>query len=77
MKCHRINLKPFLLIMSVVQAMAGVRMLMSPATEVESVEMKPMKKMAVGIVIGACIGLMGGFLGIGGGVFIVPLPDKT
>ena len=69
----RIDLKPFLMIMSVVLAMAGVRMLMSPATEVESAEMKPMKKMFGGIVIGACIGLMGGLLGIGGGVFIVPL----
>ena len=29
--------------------------------------------MTGGIVIGACIGLMGGLLGIGGGVFIVPL----
>jgi hypothetical protein len=69
----RIDLKPFLMIMSVVLAMAGVRMLMLPTTEVESAEMKPMKKMVGGIVIGACIGLMGGLLGIGGGVFIVPL----
>lgn len=69
----RIDLKPFLMIMSVVLAIAGVRMLMSPATEVESVELSSTKKVAGGIVIGACIGLMGGLLGIGGGVFIVPL----
>jgi uncharacterized membrane protein YfcA len=69
----RIDLKPFLMIMSVVLAMAGVRMLMSPAAEVERAEMTPKKKMVGGIVIGACIGLMGGLLGIGGGVFIVPL----
>ena len=30
-------------------------------------------KIIGGIGIGACIGVMGGFLGIGGGVFIVPL----
>jgi uncharacterized protein len=69
----RIDLKPFLIIMSVVLAVAGVRMLMSPATEVESAELSPTKKVAGGIVIGACVGLMGGLLGIGGGVFIVPL----
>ncbi|MCF8025394.1 MAG: hypothetical protein K9K82_07885 [Desulfobacteraceae bacterium] len=32
-----------------------------------------MKKIIAGIGIGACIGLPGGFLGIGGGVFVVPL----
>jgi len=63
----------FLVIMSVVLAVAGVRMLMSPATEVERTGMTPMKKTAGGIVIGVCIGLLGGLLGIGGGVFIVPL----
>ncbi len=69
----RIDLKPFLIIMSGVLAVAGVRMLMSPATEVESAELSSTKKVAGGIVIGVCIGLMGGLLGIGGGVFVVPL----
>ncbi len=69
----RIDLKPFLVIMSAVLAMAGARMLMSPAAAVERNEMPPMKKVIGGIVIGACIGLMGGLLGIGGGVFVVPL----
>lgn len=69
----RIDQKPFLMIMSVVLAIAGVRMLMSPTTEIENAELPPTKKMAGGIVIGACIGLMGGLLGIGGGVFVVPL----
>jgi uncharacterized membrane protein YfcA len=69
----RIDLKPFLMIMSVVLAVAGVRMLMSPVTDVNSADLTPLRKVAGGIVIGACIGLMGGLLGIGGGVFIVPL----
>jgi hypothetical protein len=69
----RIDLKPFLMIMSVVLATAGVRMLMSPATETESSSITPALKIIAGLVIGACIGLMGGLLGIGGGVFIVPL----
>jgi uncharacterized membrane protein YfcA len=69
----RIDLKPFLMIMSVVLAIAGVRMLMSPTTEVENAKLSSTKKVAGGIFIGACIGLMGGLLGIGGGVFVVPL----
>jgi uncharacterized membrane protein YfcA len=69
----RIDLKPFLMIMSIVLAMAGVRMLMSPATEVGDADLTPIKKVAGSIVIGAGIGLMGGLLGIGGGVFVVPL----
>ena len=69
----RIDLKPFLIIMSAVLALAGVRMLMPPPAEVESADMPPLKKAVGGIAIGACIGLMGGLLGIGGGVFVVPL----
>jgi uncharacterized membrane protein YfcA len=48
-------------------------MLMSPAGEVEAGVAGPSKKIIGGIGIGGCIGLMGGLLGIGGGVFIVPL----
>ena len=69
----RIDLKPFLIIMAVVLAMAGVRMLMSPADDIERSDITASKKVIAGIAIGACIGLMGGLLGIGGGVFIVPL----
>ena len=69
----RIDLKPFLIIMAVVLSMAGVRMLMSPADEIERSDIAASKKVIAGIAIGACIGLMGGLLGIGGGVFIVPL----
>jgi len=69
----RIDLKPFLMIMSIVLAIAGVRMLISPEKEVGNADLTPTKKVAGGIVIGACIGLMGGLLGIGGGVFVVPL----
>lgn len=69
----RINLKPFLIILAIVLALAGVRMLMSPTGEVEANVMGSSKKIIAGIGIGACIGVMGGLLGIGGGVFIVPL----
>jgi len=67
------DLKMFLIIMAIVLAIAGVRMLMSPPDEVESSTMAASSKIIGGIAIGLCIGLMGGLLGIGGGVFVVPL----
>ncbi len=69
----RIDLKPFLIIMAVVLAVAGARMLMSPATELESSNITPSQKIMGSLIIGGFIGLLGGLLGIGGGVFIVPL----
>ncbi len=69
----RIAVGPFLLVMAVVLAAAGIRMLFSPQGQAEQSSLAPWKKMAGGIVIGACIGLLGGLLGIGGGVFVVPL----
>jgi uncharacterized membrane protein YfcA len=68
-----IDPKPFIIIMAVVLAMAGVRMLMSPPAEIAAISMGRSRKIVGGICIGSCIGLLGGLLGIGGGVFIVPL----
>jgi len=68
-----IDLKPFLIIMAVVLAMAGARMLLSPPTDVANAAQSSVAKIVGGTGIGACIGLMGGLLGIGGGVFVVPL----
>ncbi len=64
---------PFVLIMAAVLALAGLRMLFSPSGDLTESSLTPAKKMIGGLVIGACIGLLGGFLGIGGGVFVVPL----
>ncbi len=69
----RIDLKPFLIIMAIVLALAGIRMLMSPLSEVEASAVALPKKIIGSLGIGACIGVLGGLLGIGGGVFIVPL----
>ncbi len=69
----RLDLKPFLIIMAIVMAVAGIRMLMPSAHETDAGSIGPTKKIVAGIGIGACIGLVGGLLGIGGGVFIVPL----
>jgi uncharacterized membrane protein YfcA len=69
----RIDLKPFMIIMAIVLALAGFRMLVSPASSVDPDTMKSSKKIIGGIIIGGLIGSMSGLLGIGGGVFVVPL----
>jgi uncharacterized membrane protein YfcA len=69
----RIDVKPFLMILAGVLALAGLRMLMSPSGDVAAVTVGASKKIIGGIGIGAAIGVMGGLLGIGGGVFVVPL----
>jgi hypothetical protein len=69
----RIDLQPFLITMAVVLALAGVRMLTSPPAAVGNSDLTPSRKAIGGIAIGAVIGFMGGLLGIGGGVFVVPL----
>lgn len=68
-----IDPKPFLIILAIVLALAGVRMLIPPAAEVDARPMESSKRIVGGIGVGALIGVMGGLLGIGGGVFIVPL----
>ncbi|HSO17860.1 MAG TPA: sulfite exporter TauE/SafE family protein [Desulfosarcina sp.] len=68
-----IDLKPFLVTLAVVLALAGVRMLASPPEEVQRAAMPPSLKILGGIGIGTGIGFIGGMLGIGGGVFVVPL----
>jgi uncharacterized membrane protein YfcA len=69
----RIKPEPFFLLMAAVLALAGVRMLLSPSGETTDANISSRAKVAGGIGIGACIGGMGGLLGIGGGVFVVPL----
>ncbi len=68
----RIDLKPFLVIMAGVLALAGGRMFITPAADTEAVHIGPRRKILGGAAVGACIGVMGGLLGIGGGVFVVP-----
>ncbi|MCF8111506.1 MAG: sulfite exporter TauE/SafE family protein [Desulfobacteraceae bacterium] len=63
----------FMVIMSAVLALAGVRMLFSPRADEQAPDMPASRKAVGGAVIGFCIGLLGGLLGIGGGVFVVPL----
>ena len=62
-------------ILSIVLVLAGARMLFSKAGEVEDLSGTVNKKerLAIGISLGFVIGIAAGLLGIGGGVFIVPL----
>lgn len=69
----RIDLKPFMIIMAIVLLLAGFRMLITPASSNQPGTMKPSRKIIGGIIIGGLIGSMSGLLGIGGGVFVVPL----
>ena len=69
----RISTDVFLLILTGILALAGVRMLLTPAGHHAENGLSPGKKILGGLGIGTCIGVLGGLLGIGGGVFVVPL----
>ena len=80
----QIDLHIFTGILSLVIIVAAIRMLLSKKTEAEGMAVSSARRIVGGGCIGAAIGLMAGLLGIGGGVFIVPLliyvlkvPTKT
>lgn len=70
---HRVNTRLFTIILAGVIVLAAVRMLLFVRPEAEVQAVGPWKRVAGGGAIGLVIGFMGGMLGIGGGVFIVPL----
>jgi uncharacterized membrane protein YfcA len=80
----RVNLQLFTAILAVVILLAAVRMIFSKKVESEGKKIATAYKIMGGAVIGMVIGFVAGLLGIGGGVFIVPLliyvlgvPTKT
>jgi len=84
MVTDRIHLRIFTAILAVVILAAAMRMLFSKMIETEGMAVNPARRIFAGGGIGIVIGLMAGLLGIGGGVFIVPLliyvlklPTKT
>lgn len=84
MVTSRINIRVFTSILAVVIFVAALRMLFSKKTESEEMGVSPARRIIGGGSIGVVIGFMAGLLGIGGGVFIVPLliyvlkvPTKT
>lgn len=80
----RINLRAFTAAMALVIFLAALRMLFSGKREEEGGAISSARRIIGGGGIGVLIGVMAGMLGIGGGVFIVPLliyllrvPTKT
>jgi hypothetical protein len=71
----QIDIRLFLIVMSVVLIAAAIRMMVSPKQEngAEQDSVDRTRKIVGGLIIGAGIGALGGLLGIGGGVFVVPL----
>ena len=70
---HRINTQIFFVILAMVLFLAAIRMLFSKKVESQGEKVSWQVRVLGGGVIGLIIGFMGGLLGIGGGVFIVPL----
>ena len=70
---HHINLRLFLGIMAIVIFLAALRMLFSKQVKSRHQGVSRVRKIIGGGLIGLVIGVMAGLLGIGGGVFIVPL----
>jgi len=69
----RINLRVFTAILALVILVAAIRMLFSKKIEAEEMDISPAQRIIGSGCIGVIIGFMAGLLGIGGGVFIVPL----
>ena len=70
---NRINLRIFTGILALVIIVAAVRMLFSKTIETEGITVSVGRRIIGGGSIGVAIGFVAGLLGIGGGVFIVPL----
>lgn len=84
MVTKKINIEIFIIILVIVLFLAAMRMLFSKKPKDKKEDINPMVRVIGGGIIGLAIGFMGGLLGIGGGVFIVPLliylikvPTKT
>ena len=70
---NRINLRIFTGILALVIIVAAVRMLVSKTIETEAITVDAGRRIIGGGSIGVVIGFVAGLLGIGGGVFVVPL----
>jgi uncharacterized membrane protein YfcA len=73
MLTSKVDIKIFSAILAFVILLAAARMLFSKKRESKGVHIGDIRRIIGGGCIGAVIGVMAGMLGIGGGVFIVPL----
>lgn len=69
---RQIDITFFLSVMSLVLVLAGVRMLVLPSIKEDVADISSLRRIGGSFGIGGCIGFLGGLLGIGGGVFVVP-----
>lgn len=69
----QVNIKLFTAVLAGVIFLAAIRMLFSKKVESEGIITGAARKIIGGGIIGLIIGFVAGLLGIGGGVFIVPL----
>jgi uncharacterized membrane protein YfcA len=81
---HRIDTQSFIAILSVIVLFGAVRMLIAPSGETATEYRSTLGKICGSALIGLAVGFIAGLVGIGGGVFIVPLliyalkvPTKT
>jgi uncharacterized protein len=71
---NRINVRLFSVVLALVIVLAALRMLFSKRADIgTNASVSTPRRIIGGGVIGLVIGVMAGLLGIGGGVFIVPL----
>ncbi len=80
----KVNLRIFTAILALVVFLAAIRMIFSGKIETEAVSIGSARRILGSGLIGMIIGFVAGLLGIGGGVFIVPMliyilkvPTKT
>jgi hypothetical protein len=81
---QRIDTETFMTVLAVIVAFGAIRMLIAPKGEARPEQTGTSKKIIGSAIIGLAVGFMAGLVGIGGGVFIVPLliyvlkvPTKT
>lgn len=81
---NRINMRLFIILLTLVILIAAARMLFSKKAEEARIEIGNARRILGGGAIGVVIGFMAGLFGIGGGVFVLPLliymlkvPTKT
>ncbi len=68
-----VQLETFMLVMAVILVLAAIRMATAPKEPDNKKQVAYAHKVAGGLAVGLVIGFLGGLLGIGGGVFVVPL----
>ena len=81
---HRIDTQSFIAILAIIVLFGAVRMLIEPSYEVAEKYRNTAGKVCGSALIGLAVGFIAGLVGIGGGIFLVPLliyilkvPTKT